>query len=269
MEPIRIADEVTAGDPLDVELTDGELEVLGRLPTASNATFLARLQRSSGDVLCVYKPFAGERPLWDFPDRTLGLREVAAHALSRACGFDVVPRTELVDGPLGPGSLQAWVAGEDPGDDVVDLRPVAEADQPGWFAVLEGLDAAGDEVVVVHADDTRLRRLALFDVVANNADRKGGHILTHRGGVFGVDHGLTFHPEPKLRTLLWGWAGAELDADERALLERVETEGAGALEPLLDSEEVTATRRRARRLLQTGHLPAHDPHRPAVPWPPF
>ncbi|SDE44423.1 SCO1664 family protein [Auraticoccus monumenti] len=256
-------------DPLDVDLTAGELELLGRLPTASNGTFLARLVRGEDELLAVYKPLSGERPLWDFPDGTLGLREVAAHVLSRTCGFDVVPCTELVEGPLGLGSLQAWVPGEDPGDDVVDLVPAAEAEQPGWFAVLEGLDATGEEVVVVHADDVRLRRLALFDVVANNADRKGGHIIGHRGRIFGVDHGLTFHPAPKLRTLLWGWADAELDEDERALLERVLDEGLEAVTGLVSTDEVAALRGRTRRLLRRGRMPDVDVDRPAVPWPPF
>ncbi|MVA77055.1 SCO1664 family protein [Auraticoccus sp. F435] len=262
MEPLDV-------DPLDVDLSEGELEVLGRLPTASNGTFLSRLCRADGDLLAVYKPIAGERPLWDFPDRTLALREVAAYELSSRCGFDVVPCTALVEGPLGPGSLQAWVAGDDAGEDVVDLRPVDEAEQPGWFAVLEGIDAAGDDVVVVHADDARLRRLALFDVVANNADRKGGHVIGHRGRLFGVDHGLTFHAAPKLRTLLWGWADAELTDDEREVLRRVLADGAAAVAHLLAEDEVAALLRRVRTLLSRGRMPDVDPHRPAVPWPPF
>ncbi|WP_232821767.1 SCO1664 family protein [Desertihabitans aurantiacus] len=265
----ELLDGLSEVDPLTVDLGSGELELIGRLPTASNGTFLSRLERGDERVLCVYKPTAGERPLWDFPDRTLGLREVAAHELSRVAGFDVVPRTVLVEGPLGPGSLQAWVRDDEADDEVVDLVPLEQAERPGWFAVLEGLGARGEEVVVVHADDPRLRRLALFDAVANNADRKGGHILTRHGHLFGVDHGLTFHPAPKLRTLLWGWADEELTEEERALVGRVLTDGCEALAELLTEPEIVSLELRCTELLRSGRFPAPDPGHHTVPWPPF
>ena len=188
---------------LTVELTDGELSVTGRLLQASNATFLAELTTEGGPVECVYKPVEGERPLWDFPQRTLGYREVAAYEVSRIGGFDCVPVTVFVDGPLGPGSLQAWVDADDEETArLVDLVPTRQVPAEGWFGCVQGLDADDRPITVIHADVPDLKLLAVFDVLINNADRKGGHILGSGGRVFGVDHGVSFHTDAKLRTLL-------------------------------------------------------------------
>jgi uncharacterized repeat protein (TIGR03843 family) len=250
-------------------LGDGELTVTGRLLQASNATFLAEFSGPSGPIECVYKPVEGERPLWDFPHRTLGLREVAAYEVSRIGGFDCVPVTVFTDGPLGPGSLQAWVdADEDQTGQLVDLVPVAEVPD-GWFPCVQGLDANDRPVAVVHADAPGLRLLAVFDVLINNADRKGGHILGSGGRVFGVDHGVSFHTDHKLRTLLWGWAGAELDERELTAVRQARDGAPERLGQLLDEHEVAAFVRRADLLLNRKRMPRPRGEWPSIPWPPF
>jgi uncharacterized repeat protein (TIGR03843 family) len=227
----------------------------------------------------VYKPVAGERPLWDFPDGTLAGRELAAYLVSRALGWDIVPHTIIRDGPAGRGMLQLWV--EQPGDtvdadapalDLVDLCPAGRV-PAGYLSVLRAYDFTGDEVMLIHADEIALRRMAVFDILVNNADRKGGHILRGvDGGVYGVDHGLCLHAEDKLRTVLWGWSGRPVD-DET--LHGV-TALAGALDDGLADElcahitavEVDALRVRARGLLDNPVMPAPDRRRP-IPWPAF
>jgi uncharacterized repeat protein (TIGR03843 family) len=200
---------------LTAAMTPAEVRITGRLLHASNATFLAELQTDSMPIECVYKPLEGERPLWDFPHRTLGLREVAAYEVSRIGGFDCVPVTVLIDGPFGLGSLQVWVdVDEAATNKLVDLVPTSAVPKQGWFASVEGFDGDDRPVSVIHADVADLRLLAVFDVLINNADRKGGHILGSAGRVFGVDHGVSFHTDHKLRTLLWGWAGCELSGRE-------------------------------------------------------
>nr|WP_281370150.1 SCO1664 family protein [Naumannella cuiyingiana] len=237
------------------------MTIRGRLTTASNATFLVQV----GDRLAVHKPVRGERPLHDFPDGTLAAREVAAYRLSSLAGFDLVPATVLVDGPLGPGSLQAWVDEAD--YDLVDL--ISEHDDlAGRLPVMDGFGAADEPVLVVHADDDRLRRLAVFDVVINNADRKGGHILTREGRVFAVDHGVCFHTQDKLRTVLWGFAGEPLTDEHRALVAAAR-DAAGELSGLLSAAEVAAVAARAEALLAAGVLPEPAEHRFPFPWPPF
>lgn len=256
---------------LTAPLTDGELQIAGRLANASNATYLAVLTTDDGPIECVYKPIRGERPLWDFPTGTLGLREVAAYEVSAAGGFDVVPVTVLVDGPIGPGSLQAWVE-VDPGetDALVDLVPSHQVPREGWFDVVDGLDAHDRSVSVVHRDCAPLRRMAVFDALVNNADRKGGHILGSGGHVFGVDHGVCFNTDPKLRTLLWGWAGSELTDSELAAVRRVRDETPDRLFSLLAEPEIEELWSRAERLLQRGRFPRpRSGHYPAIPWPPF
>ena len=251
-------------------LAGGDLQLAGRLMQASNATFLATSTAAERQIDCVYKPIRGERPLWDFPTGTLGLREVAAYEVSRIGGFDVVPVTVLAEGPLGLGSVQAWVeADEDETSGLVDLVSSRQLPLPGWFDVVEGLDQTDDPVSVVHADDPQLRRLAVFDALINNADRKGGHILGSGGRVFGVDHGISFHTDPKLRTLLWGWAGDELTADELAAVRRVHDDVADMLGALLAEIEIEALIRRAERLLERRRFPRPRGHAPAIPWPPF
>ncbi|CAN5700291.1 SCO1664 family protein [soil metagenome] len=219
---------------------------MGRLSDASNATFLCRLGDAEAGPLCVYKPVKGERPLDDFPSHTLARREVAAHLLSEVAGWRIVPPTILRDGPFGAGMAQAWIE-PDPEIDVVEL--------------------------VLRADE-RLRRICLFDALANNADRKGGHLLaTDAGHVWGVDHGICFAVEPKLRTVLWQWRGEALDEAEIGVVRRVRSDLDGALGAalgdLLSAAEVAASVRRADALLADGRFPMPDPLRPAVPWPPY
>jgi len=231
-------------------------------------------------VHCVYKPVAGEAPLWDFPDGTLAGRELGAYLVSAATGWDVVPYTIIRDGPAGEGMLQLWVdqpgdeVGENPGagPDLVDLLPAGKL-PPGFLPVLRAYDYAGDEVILVHADDLRLRRMAVFDVLINNADRKGGHILSAVDGqVYGVDHGVSLHVEDKLRTVLWGWAGKPVDDETLETVGRLRDELRGTLGEQLrehiTGREVDALRRRAVGLLNNPVMPSPDRHRP-IPWPAF
>ena len=276
-------------------LSQGELEIHGRLTMASNATLYATATLDGVVIGCVYKPVAGEKPLWDFPTRTLARREVAAYELSAAGGLGVVPPTVLRDGPFGLGSVQWWVSSPvaDPetgigglpsaaepvmgelGAGVVDV--VAPEKVPaGWLHVLDAEGRDGLPVVLAHADDPTLRRMALFDAVTNNTDRKGGHILRHAGGaIYGVDHGLTFNLEDKLRTVLWGWAGDPLGDEDLEILDRLVTELSGdsslraTLEDLLSGPEVARTARRAAQLLRRRRFPSPPDGWPAIPWPPF
>jgi uncharacterized repeat protein (TIGR03843 family) len=264
-------DRLDVGNALTL-LRDGEIEVEGRLVDASNATLVCVLRGEGVEARCVYKPVAGERPLWDFPDGSLAGREVASYAVSCATGWDVVPPTVLREGPFGPGMCQLWVD-TDPAVELVDV--LAPAALPAdWLQVLDALGADGEPVVLGHADDERLRRMAVLDVVLNNADRKGGHVLPGPDGqVRGVDHGVTFHTEPKLRTVLWGWAGAPLTDKELAVLEdlREEIEGdlGAEMSQLVAPAEVRACRRRVEQLLRRGAMPYPADGWPAIPWPPF
>ncbi len=262
---------------LDAELVtvlDGELEVQGRIMPASNATFLAQATLGQTTVDVVYKPVAGERPLWDFPDGTLAGRELAAYAVSEALGWGVVPFTVLREGPHGPGMVQLWRE-PDPDVEAVDLCPAGEV-PAGYKHVLDASDGQGRPVSLVHEDSPSLRRMAVFDVVVNNADRKGGHVLAMTDGHrYGVDHGICFHHEVKLRTVLWGWAGQRLDPHHRAalesLLDQVEDGEplAAVLEPLITARELGALRARCRRLLSTGRMPRPSGEWPSIPWPAF
>ncbi|SDB91859.1 conserved hypothetical protein [Raineyella antarctica] len=249
--------------------TGTSLRILGRIRTASNATFLAEaLEPGAEPRRCVWKPVAGERPLWDFPDGTLAAREVAAYELSAAVGFDVVPSTVLVETDEGGGALQTWVDVDEDLRDLVDLVPVRRVPE-GWFPIVEGLDVHGHRTTLVHRDDPRLRRLALFDAVTNNSDRKGAHLLPSGGTIMGCDHGLCFHVEPKLRTILWGWAEQPLLPGEVTLLERVLDVAPDVLGDLLDPEEVEAVLRRTHSLLGQGTLPTPQDGWPSIPWPPL
>ncbi len=247
---------------------DDELVVTARITSASNLTLLGHI----GDESVVYKPVSGERPLWDFPDGTLAAREVATHLVSQVFGGDLVPRTVLRDGPLGPGMVQTW-CDTDPDHEAVILVP-AEDRPEGWRHVLDGFDPDDRPVSLLHEDSPALRRLAVFDLVVNNADRKGGHVLaTPGGGRVGIDHGLTFHAEHKLRTVLWGWLDEELSPDERsavaAVLDAVNGPLGDDLAPLLTTAEIEALGARCERLLAVPVFPAPRGHMPAVPWPPF
>ncbi len=265
-------------DVLDL-LRDGVLAVEGRLVAASNVTLLGEVSRAGQRRRCVYKPIAGEAPLWDFPDGTLAGREVAAYLVSEAAGWHVVPPTVMrADGPLGAGMCQAWIDQPRASAPLVDVV-APDRVGPGSLPVLRAVDDDGAPVVLAHADDKALRRLALFDVVVNNADRKGGHVLVagpdrpaEMSAVLGVDHGVTFHTDPKLRTVLWGWAGTRLDAAEverlRELAGLLAGELGQALDAYLTRDEIDATARRVHALLDAGALPV--PHgRMPVPWPVF
>lgn len=250
-------------------MSDADRLVLrGRIMPASNATFLGELDGRE----VVYKPIAGERPLWDFPDGTLADREVAAHLVSEATGWRIVPPTWMGEGPHGTGMVQEWQSVD---DEVEAVTLVAEGEvPPGWHGVVDGYDAQDRAITLVHEDTLALRRMAVFDVVTNNADRKGGHVLAMPGGHrHGVDHGLTFHHEPKLRTVLWGWAGCPLTEEEVTVLERLRAALAGelgaALVDHLVEEEIEATVRRVEALLRHAVLPRPHPEWPAIPWPPF
>ncbi|HEU0214585.1 MAG TPA: SCO1664 family protein [Jiangellaceae bacterium] len=254
-------------------LSDGDLTVQSRLISASNATLLCRVSGvdGAGALRCIYKPVAGERPLWDFTDGTLAAREVAAYLVSEAAGWQVVPPTILRDGPFGPGMCQVWI--ERDGTELVDV--VARGAVPdGWVRVLDAVDEVGDHVSLVHADDLRLRTMALFDLVVNNADRKGGHVLVATDAkVWGVDHGVSFHVDPKLRTVLWGWSGQPFTAAEqdvlRRLRRRLRTDLGEGLSALLSSDEVAATAARVDGLLASGRFPIPVSGRVPIPWPPF
>jgi uncharacterized repeat protein (TIGR03843 family) len=246
----------------------GDIVLHGRIMPASNATFLAEIHGTK----VVYKPVAGERPLWDFPTGTLADREVSAYAVSEATGWDIVPETWLAEGPHGEGMLQRWRE-PDPDQEAVTLVGGGES-RPGWLSVFDGVDQHDREVTLIHEDTPALRRMAVFDVLVNNADRKGGHVLEMPGGHrYGVDHGVTFHHEPKLRTVLWGWHGEPLTDEEVDGVQRVRAALAGslgeALAGALADHEIDALDRRCRRLLDRGVLPTPRGDWPAIPWPPF
>lgn len=251
------------------DLDTAELTLTDRIRAASNATFLG----SIGDVVVVYKPIAGESPLWDFPDGALAHREVASYLVSEALGWGVVPRTWLRDGPLGEGMVQLW-QDQDPEHRAVDLVAGDEVPEAGWQPVLQGRDESGRLVTLVHEDSPALRRMAVFDVVVNNADRKGDHVLAMTDGRrYGVDHGLTFHTDHKLRTVLWGWLGEELTAEEvdgvGRVLDGLDGDLGRALAELLTAEEIAALAARCSALREAGRFPAPAGDASAVPWPLF
>lgn len=254
-------------DP-ELALLEGELTLHGRIMPASNATFVGEID----GLRVVYKPRAGERPLWDFPHGDLADRELAARLVSESLGWDVVPLTFLRDGPHGEGMVQVW---HEPDEDQVAVDIVAQGQvPPGWRHVFDGVDQHDRAVSLIHEDSAPLRRMAVFDVLVNNADRKGGHVLPMADGHrYGVDHGVTFHVENKLRTVLWGWLGEALTGDEVAavsgLLEDLDGDLGERLTPLLAAGELPALRRRCERLLAHGRLPAPTGEWPAIPWPPF
>ncbi|CAL9379823.1 hypothetical protein SUDANB58_01030 [Streptomyces sp. enrichment culture] len=264
---------VTAGAPAADLLARGELTVRGRIREASNAALYCTVTHEGREAACVYKPVAGERPLWDFPDGTLAGREVAAYEVSEATGWGLVPPTVLRDGPYGEGMCQLWIETE-PEAEILALVE-GEEPGPGWKAIGFAEVAEGRTALLVHADDERLRRLAVLDAVINNADRKGGHLLpAAEGRLYGIDHGVTFHTEDKLRTLLWGWAGEPLTEEAVAVLgglrEALEDGGALAvrLAGLITPAEIGATRARVDALLASGVHPEPGGKWPAIPWPP-
>jgi uncharacterized repeat protein (TIGR03843 family) len=262
---------VTSVDlPVEPEgVPQGDLEIVGRITIASNATFLAEID----GVRVVYKPIAGEKPLWDFPDGDLGHREAAAFLVSDAFGWGIVPTTWLRSGPLGAGMVQLW-QDVDPAQDAVNIVPLDAVPETGWRRVFEGEDEDDRPVALIHEDSAVLRRMAVFDTVVNNADRKGGHILEMPGGHrHGVDHGLTFHEEHKLRTVLWGWRGDALADDELEAVRRIRAALDGALgETLTDYitlDELVALADRCEALVARGTFPNPRGRMPATPWPLF
>lgn len=213
---------------------------------ASNATLYCTVTLGDESTVCVYKPVRGERPLWDFPDGTLAGREVATYLVSEATGWHLVPPTVLRDGPFGPGMCQLWIDV----DETVDLERLVRSS---------------------HVD---LQRLAVLDAVVNNADRKGGHLLpTADGRIYGIDHGICFSVEDKLRTLLWQWRGLPLSDEAIEVLSRLRAELEGDLADqmgeLLTRREVRRTLKRVDRLLAGGCYPEPSQDWPAIPWPPF
>lgn len=233
-------------EPRDLSvLASGDLEILGLLPNSSNYTFLARARTSDREVLAVYKPRLGETPLWDFPRGTLCQREVAAYLVARELGWPDIPPTLLRGGPEGPGSVQLFV----------------EFDPSEHYFTLEG---TRDEV---------FRRVAVFDLIVNNADRKGGHcLLAPDGTIWVVDHGVCFHRDPKLRTVIWRFVGEPIEpdllADLTRLRERLEPGSLrDDLAKLLSAQELDALADRIRTVLDSGAFPEPGPGRP-YPWPP-
>jgi uncharacterized repeat protein (TIGR03843 family) len=239
--------DLSPSDTPTIELLrTAELEVVGVLSGASNHTLLVRLD-GDDERFAVYKPRRGERPLWDFPPGSLCRREVAAYRVSALLGWDLVPPTVLRDGPHGRGSVQQFVP-HDPSDHYFVL--IAEP--------------------ALHA---RLAQLATFDLLINNADRKGGHVLRVRDEdrLVGIDHGLTFHPQPKLRTVIWDLGAAAIEDAWRADLDRLATllrDRDGPLDGLLTAEEVSVLARRAGQLAAADALPDPPVDRRPYPWPP-
>lgn len=254
-------------DPDALEfLTRGRLEIQGRLVDASNATLFCSISADGVDAECVYKPVSGERPLWDFPDGTLAGREVGTFLLSQASGLHVVPPTVLRPGPFGPGMVQLWVDTKE-GDDLVDVVAPQEVGTD-WRVVLHAHDRFGDPAVLAHADHPGIRAMAAFDVVANNADRKSGHCLWVPGDrIYAIDHGLTFHAEPKLRTVIWDFGQEPIAPTLLEDLRRaIEAGLPDALAALLDADEQRALKRRARGMIRSGHFPV-DQSGLRYPWP--
>lgn len=224
----------------------GDLKVTGRLVAASNATLFGVISVGENSFNCIYKPVTGERPLWDFPDGTLANREYAAYLISEAMQLDCVAPTLLREGPFGFGMVQLWIDI----DEAVDLVEFYRKDIPG------------------------LRNIALFDVVINNTDRKIGHLLpTIDGHTYGCDHGVTFHSEDKLRTVLWQWEQETLLPSEISTLNLLQTSLNGeigkVISQLITFSEFAALKERVSRLLATKFFPSPSPNWPAVPWPPF
>lgn len=225
-------------------LTEGDLVVTGRLVDASNATLFGVVTHGQESMNCIYKPIAGERPLWDFPDGALAHREYAAYLLSDRLGFNLVPLTILRDGPYGIGMVQEWI----------------------------DIDESIDLSLFFSSNDPALRSMAIFDAIINNTDRKIGHLLpTASGHLYGCDHGVTFHAQDKLRTVLWQWSEDPLTDKELSMLRAalVKLDGEIDLSLYLTQAEREALILRVQRLITTAVMPVPNPDWPAVPWPAF
>jgi uncharacterized repeat protein (TIGR03843 family) len=267
-----LTDSLRPTDPAAKHLVaHGKLDVEGRLVDASNVTLFCTVELDGLNAHAVYKPVSGERPLWDFPDGTLAGREVATFLLADASGLGSVPPTVLRDGPFGSGMVQLWV--ETSEDELVDVRAPEEV-PPDWRVVLHAHDRLGEPAVLAHADLAGMRELAILDIIANNTDRKGGHVLAGTDGrVYGVDHGICLHAEPKLRTVLWGWIGDPLGEDAvdklGALPEKIYGALGEELSPHLTGLEIGAIAERAESLLAAGVFPEPGDDWRAIPWPLF
>ena len=228
------------------KLREGELTVTGRLIDASNATLLANCFVGDESIKCIYKPIAGERPLWDFQDGNLASREYAAFLISELMQLHIVPTTILRDGPYGMGMVQEWIE----------------------------IDTSIDLAEYFRQDHAQLRALALFDAVINNTDRKIGHLLPREDGkLYGCDHGVTFHEENKLRTVLWQWAGQNLSVEElnslSELMLKLDSHQGEVFNKLLTTGEIAALRTRIMNLIDQKSFPMPSPEWPAIPWPAF
>ena len=228
------------------DLSHGEISVTGRLVDASNATLYASCEVKERTLICIYKPIAGERPLWDFPDGTLANREYLTFLVSHWLGLHLVPPTVLRDGPYGTGMVQLWI----------------------------DIDESVDLMEFFKEDHAELRKIALLDLITNNTDRKIGHLIpTSEGAVYGCDHGVTFHTEDKLRTVLWQWAKHPFSTAEIEILQLarmlIATEKREVVLGLIEEEELNATVDRIDRALSEKCFPEPNPDWPAVPWPPF
>jgi uncharacterized repeat protein (TIGR03843 family) len=222
-------------------LLSQSMRVVGRLIDASNATLLAEIESDNQTQKVIYKPVAGEKPLWDFQDGNLAHREYCAFLLSNRAGFDLVPNTVLRDGPFGFGMVQEWIDT----DEEIDIINFGQS------------------------DDSQLKRMAIFDAIINNTDRKYGHLLYKDGKLLGCDHGVTFHSEDKLRTVIWQFSGEKIDKQEMLLIESASAlDYPNLFESYLTQDEIAAIYERINRLLNSGRFPSPSENWPAIPWPP-
>jgi len=236
-------------DTLQAILENGQIELKGQFTRGFNYTFLVNVCYEGSEIPAVYKPGRGEQPLWDFPENTLAGREVCAYHVSQALGFEMVPFTLLRNGPLGPGSLQQYID-YNPDYHYFNFKP---------------------------AELERLRPVVLFDLLINNADRKGSHILVQKRTrrLFLIDHGLCFHSEDKLRTVVWDFAGEPIPPELLSALSnfRAHLSGPGDLSAILgqylNPEELNALRSRAQAILASGKFPMPPDDRRAFPYPPI
>ncbi len=222
-------------------LLSQSMRVVGRLIDASNATLLAEIESDNQTQKVIYKPVAGEKPLWDFQDGNLAHREYCAFLLSNRAGFDLVPNTVLRDGPFGFGMVQEWIDT----DEEIDIINFGQS------------------------DDSQLKRMAIFDAIINNTDRKYGHLLYKEGKLLGCDHGVTFHSEDKLRTVIWQFSGEKIDKQEMLLIESASAlDYLNLFESYLTQDEIAAIYERINQLLKSGRFPSPSENWPAIPWPP-
>jgi hypothetical protein len=238
---------LSAANKLKQTLEKGEISLQGQFLLGSNYTFLVTVHHDGQEFPAVYKPTRGEQPLWDFPEASLARREVAAYLVSEALGFGLVPLTVLRDGPLGPGSLQQFIE-YNPNYHYFNFKP---------------------------ADRQLLRPIVLFDLLINNADRKGSHVFFEKRTrrLFGIDHGLCFHADDKLRTVLWDFAGEAIPPDLLSALKTfrsaLDLNLPADLEPYLSLDEIVALRARADALLAHPVFPQPPQDRRSFPYPPL